>query len=204
MRASAACGTQSVQASRIVVSISPNSFTCVEPASLRNALPAKTVPGTVSRNRLPPCGKIAAAPVRMLSPRTMVVCPTSTLATSVMVFSVPWAARRWVHPCPAHANGSVPEQVRKWCRVAVLPSSTNEIVCCSCFVSGNIVRLRVHWAQRDFSFCAKTRSRPPQNCNAVTQRSERKTIDAKPALASSPERVREHLECLREAHPIEL
>lgn len=37
MRASAACGTQSVQVSRIVVSISPNSFTCKD----RHELPVQ-------------------------------------------------------------------------------------------------------------------------------------------------------------------
>jgi hypothetical protein len=42
-----------VQVSRIVVSISPNWFSCVEPASLPNASPTKAAPEAFSRNRLP-------------------------------------------------------------------------------------------------------------------------------------------------------
>ena len=49
-------------------SIVPSSCTCVEPASLPNALPTKTAPGTFSRKRLPPWGRIAVTPVRTLSP----------------------------------------------------------------------------------------------------------------------------------------
>ena len=139
MRASAAYGAQSVQVSRIVVSIYPNGFTCVEPAGCQTHCRQRPFPGP-SPGTDCPCGKIAVTPV------TMLVWPTSTPATSVLVFKCPVAASRWVHPCPARANVSAPAQERKWCRVAVLPSGTNEIVRCSCFVSGNIVRLRVHWA----------------------------------------------------------
>src|SRR5580698_4226878 len=89
MTASATLGTESVAVSKIGVSISPISFTCVEPASFPYALPRKTAPGTLSLYRLPPCGRIAVTPVRMLSPRISVVCPTLTPATSVMAFSGP-------------------------------------------------------------------------------------------------------------------
>jgi hypothetical protein len=50
-------GTFKVAVSRIGVSISPSSFTCVEPASYPKALPMKTAPGTFSRNMLPECGR---------------------------------------------------------------------------------------------------------------------------------------------------
>src|SRR5215831_7926714 len=96
--ASATRGTLSVEVSAMGDSISPNSFTCVEPASLPKALPTKTAPGTFSRNRLPPCGRIAVTPVRMLSPRIMVVWPTSTPATSVMAFSAPGGSTPTVIP----------------------------------------------------------------------------------------------------------
>ena len=42
----------------------PSSSTCVEPASLPNALPTNTPPATLSWNRLPACGTIAVTPVR--------------------------------------------------------------------------------------------------------------------------------------------
>src|SRR6185369_5114187 len=49
----------------------------------------KTAPGTFSRKRFPPCGRTAVTPVRTLSPRTRVVCPTRTPSTSVIAFSGP-------------------------------------------------------------------------------------------------------------------
>src|SRR6185369_2879926 len=63
--------------------------TCVAPASFPKPLPTKIAPGTFSRYRLPACGRTAVTPVRMLSPRIMVVCPTSTPATSVIASSGP-------------------------------------------------------------------------------------------------------------------
>ncbi len=39
-----------------------------DPASLPNALPTNTAPGTLSRNTLPPCGTIAVTPVLTASP----------------------------------------------------------------------------------------------------------------------------------------
>ena len=71
--ASSAVPTDSVLVSTIGDSIVPSSCTCVEPASLPNALPMNTAPVTFSRNRLPPCGRTAVTPVRMVSPPTMVV-----------------------------------------------------------------------------------------------------------------------------------
>src|SRR5579872_3679458 len=50
MSASATRGTFNVEVSRIGVSISPSSFTCVEPASLPKPLPTNTAPATFSRN----------------------------------------------------------------------------------------------------------------------------------------------------------
>ena len=73
----------------IGVSISPSSFTCVDPASFPNALPINTAPGTFSRNRFPLCGSTAVTPVRTLSPRINVAWPTATPATSVMELSAP-------------------------------------------------------------------------------------------------------------------
>jgi hypothetical protein len=69
-------GRLKVDVSRIGVSISPSSFTWVEPTTLPKALPTKTAPGTFSRKRLPEWGKMAVTPVRTSSPRIMVVCPT--------------------------------------------------------------------------------------------------------------------------------
>jgi hypothetical protein len=56
---------------------------------LPKALPRKTAPGTFSRNRLPGCGRMAVTPVRKSPPRMIVVCPTSTPATSVIASSGP-------------------------------------------------------------------------------------------------------------------
>src|SRR5438046_8449064 len=89
MSASATRGTLNVDVSRIGVSISPSSFTWVEPASLPKALLTKIAPGTFSRNRLPGCGRLAVTPVCTSSPRRMVVCPTATPATSVIALSGP-------------------------------------------------------------------------------------------------------------------
>src|SRR5216684_7337580 len=61
MSASATRGTLKVDVSRIGVSISPSSFTWVEPASLPKALPTKIAPGTFSRNKLRGCGRIGIA-----------------------------------------------------------------------------------------------------------------------------------------------
>ena len=87
--ASAARHTHSVQVSRIGVSSSPNSRTCVTPCSLPNPLPTYTAAGTRSRNGLPPCGRIAVTPVRMRSPSRTVTCPTRTPGTSVIALSGP-------------------------------------------------------------------------------------------------------------------
>src|ERR1035437_93406 len=89
MSASATRGTLKVDVSRMGVSISPSSFTCVEPTSLPKALLTKTAPGTFLRNRLPGCGRMAVTPVRTSLPRMTVVCPTSTPATSVIASSGP-------------------------------------------------------------------------------------------------------------------
>src|SRR5712692_9774289 len=48
-----------------------------------------TAPGTFSRNRFPPCGRIAVTPVRTSSPRMTLVCPTATPPTSVIMLSGP-------------------------------------------------------------------------------------------------------------------
>jgi hypothetical protein len=61
--ASAARQTHSVQVSRIGVSSSPSSRTCVTPMSLPKPLPTTIAAGTRSRNGLPPCGRIAVTPV---------------------------------------------------------------------------------------------------------------------------------------------
>ena len=87
--ASTATPTPSVLVRTIGDSIVPSSCTCVEPASLPKAFPTKTAPGTFSRKRLPPWGRIAVTPVRTASPATTVVCPTRTPATSVIAFSGP-------------------------------------------------------------------------------------------------------------------
>ncbi|MNR13655.1 hypothetical protein D3C85_1300740 [compost metagenome] len=71
------------------VSISPSSRIWVAPASLPKPLATDRPAGTLSRNRSPPCGKIAVTPVRTLSPERSVTCPTRTPATSVMAFSGP-------------------------------------------------------------------------------------------------------------------
>src|SRR5262249_53690282 len=57
--------------------------------SFPNAFPIKTAPGTFSRKRLPPCGRIAVTPVRMFASRTIVEWPTITPGTSVMALSCP-------------------------------------------------------------------------------------------------------------------
>ena len=44
---------------------------------------------TFSRNRLPPCGRIAVIPVLIESPRAIVVWPTRTPATSVIALRGP-------------------------------------------------------------------------------------------------------------------
>jgi len=67
-RPSATWGTLRVFVNRMGVSICPNSFTCVEPASLPKPLPTATAPGTFSRKMLPPWGRIAVIPVRSESP----------------------------------------------------------------------------------------------------------------------------------------
>ena len=87
--ASATRGTFRVFVSRIGVSISPSSLTCVEPMSLPKPLPTKTAAGTFSRKRLPPCGSIAVTPVRTSAPLINVACPTRTPSTSVMASSRP-------------------------------------------------------------------------------------------------------------------
>ena len=87
--ASAARHTQSVHVSRIGVSSSPSSRTCVAPTSLPNPLPTWIAAGTRSKNRLPPCGRMAVTPVCTESPATTVACPTRTPATSVIAFSGP-------------------------------------------------------------------------------------------------------------------
>ena len=87
--ASAARHTQSVHVSRIGVSSSPSSRTCVTPTSLPNPLPTWIAAGTRSKNRLPACGRMAVTPVRMESPSTTVVWPTRTPATSVIAFNGP-------------------------------------------------------------------------------------------------------------------
>src|SRR5258708_709496 len=89
MTASATRGTFSVDFNMIGVSISPSSFTWVDPASFPNALPIKIAPGTFSRNRFPPCGRIAVTPVRTLSPRMTLVCPTMTPPTSLIMLCGP-------------------------------------------------------------------------------------------------------------------
>ena len=91
--ASTAVPTASVLVSTIGDSIVPSSCTCVEPASLPKALPTKTAPATLSRNRLPPCGRIAVTPVRTRSPLTTVVWPTRTPATSVIALQRSGTAR---------------------------------------------------------------------------------------------------------------
>jgi hypothetical protein len=90
--ASAADHTQSVHVSSTGVSSSPSSSTCVLPSSLPKPLPTTTAAGTRSRNRSPPCGRIAVTPVRTLSPSTTVACPTRTPATSVIAFHRPGAS----------------------------------------------------------------------------------------------------------------
>jgi hypothetical protein len=87
--ASATRGTHSVQVSRIGVSISPSSRTCVTPISLPKPLPTWIAAGTFSWNRLPPCGRTAVTPVRIESPSRTVTWPTRTPATSVIAFSGP-------------------------------------------------------------------------------------------------------------------
>ena len=87
--ASAARQTHSVHVSRMGVSSSPNSSTCVAPISLPNALPTYTAAGTRSRNMLPACGRMAVTPVWTESPCVIVTCPTSTPCTSVMPSSGP-------------------------------------------------------------------------------------------------------------------
>src|SRR5205814_8396269 len=54
-----------------------------------NALPMKTAAGTLSRKRFPACGRITVTPVRISLPRTILVCPTFTPATSVIASSGP-------------------------------------------------------------------------------------------------------------------
>src|ERR1019366_815448 len=110
MSASATRGTLNVDVRRIGVSISPSSSTWVEPASLPKALPTKTAPGTFSRNRLPGCGSMAVTPVRTSGPRMMVVCPTSTPATSVIASSGPVGRAPTFNP-KSEARGRVSEVV---------------------------------------------------------------------------------------------
>ena len=81
--------TLSVFVRAMGVSMVPSSSTCVEPASLPKALPTNTAPGTLSWNRLPPCGTTAVTPVRTRSPPARVTCPTATPATSVIALSGP-------------------------------------------------------------------------------------------------------------------
>ena len=63
--------------------------TCVDPANFPNALAATNPAGTLSWNRLPPCGSTAVTPVWTLRPRSIVTCPTFTPATSVIALSGP-------------------------------------------------------------------------------------------------------------------
>src|SRR5215831_11936089 len=121
MSASATSGTLKVDVSRIGVSISPNSFTCVGPTSLPNALPTKTAPGTFSRNRLPGCGRMAVTPVCTSLSRTMVVCPTSTPATSVIASSSPVGKMPTLSP-KTTARGRTLGVV--FCATAVVASTT--------------------------------------------------------------------------------
>ena len=112
-RASAVRQTHSVQVSRIGVSISPSSSTCVTPSSLPKPLPTKIAAGTRCRNMFPACGRMAVTPVWMESPSSTVVCPTSTPPTSVMALLVPgwkipgatpsWRARTGVCVCARSA-----------------------------------------------------------------------------------------------------
>ena len=81
--------TLSVLVRTIGVSIVPSSLTCVDPASLPNALPTNTAPATLSWKTLPPCGRIAVTPVRTRSPSTIVVWPTRTPSTSVIALRAP-------------------------------------------------------------------------------------------------------------------
>ena len=87
--ASAAFQTQSVQVSRIGVSSSPSSATCVTPTSLPNPLPTWIAAGTRSRKRFPAWGTMAVTPVRIESPSRTVVWPTSTPGTSVIALAGP-------------------------------------------------------------------------------------------------------------------
>src|SRR5215204_2543784 len=87
--ASSAIPTDNVLVSTIGDSIVPSSSTCVEPASLPNALPTNTAPATFCWNRFPPWGRIAVTPVRMFSPVTIVVWPTRTPPTSVIALFAP-------------------------------------------------------------------------------------------------------------------
>ena len=87
--ASTARPTASVLVSRIGVSSSPSSCSCVTPAILPKPLKAKTPAGTRWAKGLPACGRIAVTPVRVPCPSITVQCPTRRPATSVMAFSGP-------------------------------------------------------------------------------------------------------------------
>ena len=87
--ASAAFHTHSVQVSRIGVSSSPSSRSCVTPNNFPKPFPTCSAAGTRSKKGFPPCGRIAVTPVRTRSPSTTVTCPTRTPATSVMALCAP-------------------------------------------------------------------------------------------------------------------
>src|SRR2546426_7001559 len=90
----------------------PSSVTCVDPASLPNALPTNTAPATFSWNRLPPCGRIAVTPVLTLSPSMIVVWPTFTPLTSVIALSGPGAKTPGARPTSrARGRFSAPTSV---------------------------------------------------------------------------------------------
>src|ERR1700756_2931508 len=121
-------GTLKVDVSRIGVSISPSSFTWVEPTTLPKALPTKTASGTFSRKRLPEWGKMAVTPVRTSSPRIMVVCPTSTPATSVTASSGP-AGRMPIFSPKSWARGLALGVVFWATAAAAIPSAIATIFC---------------------------------------------------------------------------
>lgn len=83
--ASATRNTDSVPVSRIGVSRTPNSSTCVDPTSFPYPLPTATAAGSPAAN---PGGTMAVTPV-FSSPVATVVCPTSAPGTSVIAFNTP-------------------------------------------------------------------------------------------------------------------
>jgi len=100
-----------VHVSTIGDSSSPSSFTWVEPASFPKPFPTTIAAGTLSRNGLPPWGRIAVMPVLIESPRAMVVCPTRTPATSVMALRGPGGSEPTTRPMSrARGRGRWPER----------------------------------------------------------------------------------------------